>query len=761
MTVFRWRTKLLAAAISLAALLLGAVMSSRLSAEEAVEEEAPLDLAAIDAKIDDADREHWAFQQVVAPPAPTVRDAAWVRNPIDAFILARLEKRDWLPAPPAEPRAILRRVYLNLIGLPPTLEEQAAFLADPSPEALDRVVEDLLARPTYGERWARHWLDLARYADTNGYERDSVKPHVWRYRDWVIRALNDDKPFDRFVVEQLAGDELPDADSDTVIATGFYRLGPWDDEPADPAEDRYDQLDDIVSTTSQVFLGLTMGCARCHDHKFEPLTAHDYYRMVAIFNPLVRPQDGRTDLDAPAGTPEQVAPVVERDRRIAEIDARAAALEDELLKLFLAEGPTTLPPAAWEAFRTEREQRNAEQNELVRLHERQFALELAASFPPEKSDEVAALRDEAAALRRSIADLPRGYFFREPSPPPATHLLVRGKAARPGPEVAPGLPVVLVSSQPEFPSGEPTSLRRLTFANWIASPNNPLTARVIVNRVWQHHFGEGLVRSPSDFGVMGDAPTHPELLDWLAAWFVREGWSIKKLHRLILGSNAYRMSKAYNAEYAERDPEMRLLWRMPNRRLEVEAIRDSILASSGTLNDKRYGPPMFPFVPKEAMEGHSDPGMIWAPFDENEASRRTIYAFVRRSMIVPMIEVLDFCDTARTAPQRVTTSVAPQALALFNGHFVNRQARHLADRLLGEVGQDANRQIDLAYRLTLCRPATETECDRLSRFLDDETERQLADAAAGESLAPAQARYKALVEMCRVIFNLNEFAYAD
>ena len=273
-----------------------------------------------DAKIKPKDREHWAFQPVRAPAVPPVKDAAWVRTPIDAFILARLEAKGWKPAPPAEPRAILRRVYLDLTGLPPTLAEQDAFLRDPSPQALDRVIDDLLARPAYGERYARHWLDLARYADTNGYERDALKPSVWRYRDYVIQSFNADKPFDRFVLEQIAGDELPDATAETVIATGFHRLGPWDDEPADPKTDRFDQLDDIVSTTSQVFLGLTLACARCHDHKFEPLTMHDYYRMVAVFDPLKRPQDGPHRTGRPGRRRRTSGrPLPRRDRAIADL----------------------------------------------------------------------------------------------------------------------------------------------------------------------------------------------------------------------------------------------------------------------------------------------------------------------------------------------------------------------------------------------------------------------------------------------------------
>src|SRR4051794_2105110 len=321
------------------------------------------DLARYDAKITAEDRAHWAFQAVRRPDLPRVKDAPWCRNSIDRFVLATLEEKGWHPSPPPPPLAILRRIHLDLTGLPPTIQEQDAFLRDPSPEALDRVLDDLLARPAYGERWARHWLDLARFAESNGFERDATKPYAWRYRDWVVRSLNDDKPYDRFLVEQLAGDELPDADTDTLIATGFLRFGPWDDEPADPAQDRFDQLDDIVSTTSEVFLGLTLGCARCHDHKFEPLTSLDYTRMVAIFAPLRRPRSGRTELDLPAGSPAQIEAVAERDRKIG-----ALRLAIKSLRTRLAEGDGDAPDA-------------------IRRHE-----------------------DEIRALREQTPDLSRGYL---------------------------------------------------------------------------------------------------------------------------------------------------------------------------------------------------------------------------------------------------------------------------------------------------------------------------------------------------------------
>ena len=705
------------------------------------------DLDKLDAKITAEDRQHWAFQPVRRPAVPEVKDEAWCRNPIDRFVLAKLEEQGWEPSPRPGPLALLRRVHFDLTGLPPTLSEQEAFLRDPSPEALDRVVADLLARPQYGERWARHWLDLARFAESNGFERDAAKPSAWRYRDWVIRAFNDDKPYDRFLMEQIAGDELPDADGSTLIATGFHRAGPWDDEPADPKQDRFDQLDDMVATTSEVFLGLSLGCARCHDHKFEPLTALDYTRMVAIFAPLRRPTEGRSELDLPAGSREEVQALAARDRALARRQREIDELRERTEAVVLGDDESAIPAEVRAAFLSRF--RNPEQRRIVEANRERLREAVTAALPEEDRAAIGWHEDEIATLRLQTPDLPRGYFWREPSPrPPETHLLARGQAASPGPVVAPGVPAVLVATQPTFLEADShSSRRRLTLARWLARPEHPLTARVIVNRVWQHHFGEGIVRTPSDFGTGGDPPTHPELLDWLADWFVNEGeWSIKRLNQLILESNTSRMGKKSRPDYTEEDPEDRLLWRVPYRRLEVEAIRDAILSASGRMNPEMYGPSMFPPVPKGALEGNSDPGSIWRASPEREASRRTIYAFIKRTMVVPMVEVLDFCDTTRSAPRRPITNTAPQALALFNGQFVAEQSDHFAARLIREAGDDPAKQIDLAYRLALGRPATADEVARLADFLASESE-------AG--------RKSALARVARILFNSNEFAFTD
>lgn len=558
--------------------------------------------------------EHWSFQPVRSVAVPESAH----RNPIDAFVFGKREA-----AAKASAQALLRRVHLDLTGLPPTVEEQGKFAQSGD---LNSVVDDLLKRPEYGERWARHWLDVVRYADSNGYERDAEKPFVWRYRDYVIESLNADKPYNRFVMEQLAGDELPDSSAASIIATGFLRLGHWDDEPADPEADRYDQLDDIVSTTGQAFLGLTIGCARCHDHKFEPLATRDYYSLVAVFHPLQRPAKGRKELT---------------------VDVKGTEI----------------------------------------------------------------------------------YAWQEPSAKaPETHVLVRGSPTRFGDLVEPAVPAILVKEQPSFPAAsDKTTQRRLGLARWMASEQNPLTARVMVNRVWQQHFGQGLVSTANDFGLMGAAPSYPELLDWLAHWFMHDaGWSLKKLHRLILTSRAWQMSKTAESV-------------MRYRRLEVEAIRDSTLAVSGRLNPKRFGPAMKPGIPQAALEANTDKDKIWKASDEAEASRRSIYAFIKRGLVVPMFETLDLADTVSSCPQRQVTTVAPQALSLFNGEFVNQQAGHFAARLRREAGEDVGRQIALAWRLALCREPTAQEVAKMRAFLQEQP----------------------LEQACRVILNLNEFVYPE
>jgi len=721
----------------------------------------------------------WSFEPVIRPVVPDVDRIEWVRNPIDAFVLAKLESAGIEPAAPAGPRALIRRAWFDLIGLPPSAaeaERSATALADrPDEPTFENVIDRLLASPHYGERWARHWLDLVRYADSNGYEGDGEKPMAWKYRDYVIRAFNDDTPYDRFVLEQLAGDELDDASSETIIATGFYRVGPWDAErgasvqPSEMLAERYNELDDMVSTTSQVFLGLTLGCARCHDHKFDPLTTRDYYNITAIFGPLTRHRNGRTELTRPAIPHREMSEKQQADKRITDLAQRIKKLCEPLRIGLLTSAKTDLPADAVAAFNTPEEKRNDQQKELAKKHSGQLD-ELVADALRSRNvvtrflsadvvQEIAGAQREASELKR-LFDYPQGYFLYEPSPkPPVAHLLKRGNPNQPGPVVEPAVPAAIVERQPSFDEpDEFTSRRRISLARWIADVENPLTARVIVNRVWQYHFGRGLVSTPSDFGRRGTPPTHPELLDWLADWFVRDAdWSLKRLHRLIMTSSTYRMSKQFNAAGAMSDPANRLLWRFPYRRLEVEAIRDSMLVASGRLNAQLYGPSMYPQIPDESRRSGYDPKGVWKDFNEADASRRTIYAYLKRTLVVPFLDTLDFCDTTRSADRRDITIVAPQALELLNGQFSNRQAQHFADRLIREAGDDVEQQIELAYRLALGRAANSEERLTLSELWN----RERAEAVDEEKTTDDEARRQALVKICRVIFNLNEFVYAD
>jgi hypothetical protein len=695
---------------------------------------------------------HWAFQPIGRPGVPAVRDASWPVNAVDHFVLAKLEARGWRPNPSADPRRLIRRAHLDLIGMPPTVEELEAFLKD---RDYAKLIDDLLTRPGYGERYSRHWLDVVRYADSNGYERDAAKPEVWRYRDYVICSLNEDKPFDRFLVEQLAGDELDDATAETVIATGFNRLGPWDDEPADFALDRFDQLDDIVNTTGQTFLGLTVGCARCHDHKFDPLPQTDYYSLVAIFNPLQRPQRGRTDLARYAAPPALAEKLVDRDRKIEERRAAMKRVRDEFTTAILRDGKSKLPADAQAAFLAPPDKRNNEQKKLIKDYQARLDAEIDASLPDDLRKQLAEHEAAIARLREETPDVALGYFMHEPAAmAPETRLLKRGNPATPGEVVPPAVPARIAREQPAFL--EPTHFttrRRLSLARWMVQPDNPLVARVIVNRVWQWHFGQGLVSTPNDFGLRSEPPTHPELLDWLAHWFVHDAnWSFRKLHRLIMTSRTYQMTRDARADYLAEDPDNRLLWRRAPHRLEVEAIRDSMLFVSGQLDRKMFGPAMFPFVPQEALLHHADKTSIWPAFDERGASRRTIYAFIKRSLIVPFLEVLDLCDVTQSDPKRNVTTVPTQALTLYNGHFAMRQAEHFADRLLQEAGEKLGEQIRRAYLLALSREPTAAERAAMERFLKEQREelRERPDAAR-----------RALVQLCRVVFNLNEFVYPE
>ena len=717
--------------------------------------------------------QHWAFRPPQRPAQPRISDQTLLGTPVDAFIVARLEDKGIQPFPPADRSTLLRRIYLNLIGLPPSPEEQRTFLEDKSPEAYEKVVEDLLSRPRYGERWARHWLDVVRYAETNGYERDGTKPSAWRYRDYVIDAFNRDKPFNRFLLEQLAGDEISGSNAETQIATTFLRLGTWDDEPAEPLRDRYDQLDDVLGTTATAFLGLTLQCARCHDHEFEPFTQRDYYRMLAVFEPLKRPQNEEeilpTELDVFVGTEEELAAysaaTETADAEIVWLEGKIEEVRKVILKrLFAAEaeasGINWLQHAETVlASQTAPDKRTEEQEKLVQEFNEKLNEQIRQEAQPED-------RSQLEGWEKRIEDIqagrprgpPRAYLWREEgSRAGPTYLLERGDPDSPGDQIQPGLPAILSPKSIEPPQPTRTSTgRRAWLAGWMTRPGNPLVARVIVNRLWQWHFGEGLVASENDFGVMGQPPSHPDLLDYLAEELVDSDWSIKHVQRLIVKSNTFQMSSIGNDQAAAIDPDNVLLWKWKPRRLEGEVIRDSMLAVSGQLNLEIGGPSVYPPLPQAVLEGLPNPES-WGQSDEQQAKRRSVYIFVKRSLAVPELELLDTPDSTSSCEQRVVSTTGPQALVFINGDFTREQARHLASRLEREVGDDVRAQVSRAFQLAFGRRAGVQELEAALQFLKKQRHQIEGDGAPlVEGSNPDRA---ALEAFCLVLLNTNEFFY--
>jgi mono/diheme cytochrome c family protein len=635
-------------------------------------------------------------------PVPKVKSAAWTINDIDRFVLAKLEANGLKPSPPASKSILLRRVYLDLVGMPPTPEEADNFYADTAPGAYDRLVDRLLNDPRYGERWGRHWLDLVRYADTHGFEADNIRPRAWRFRDYVIRAFNADKPYDRFLKEQVAGDELFPGDPDALIATGFARLGPWDELSADQVQRWQDYLNDVTDTTGAVMLGMTVGCARCHDHKYDKIGIADYYRLQAFYSTT-------TWRDLPL--PEDTDPVAYREK-VKETQTKIATLRDQAKK-------------------------TVDKPEMEKLN------------------------NEVGDLERDIAPIEpfaEGITDEGPKAKPQ-HILLRGSLGTPGPKVEPGFVAALCGGVEKpasitQPATGKTTGRRSALANWIASPDNPMTARVMMNRLWQHHFGQGIVRTPSDFGRNGDKPSHPELLDWLARKFIAEGWSLKKMHRLMLTSAAYRQSITQNPLAMKKDRANHLLWRTNRIRLEGEALRDSILCVSGGLNLEQGGPGIYPKISGEVLSTGST--HKWGNSPEDQQRRRSVYVVQRRSLGLPLVEVFDGPDMINTCPRRNQTTIAPQALALFNGEFSQTEAARFANRVIKEAGTEGEARIVRAYRIAFCRRPTTAEIANAKAYL----KRKVAMYAA-DKVKPVDAESRSLADFCHILINANEFIYLD
>ncbi|MBN9119276.1 MAG: PSD1 domain-containing protein [Planctomycetes bacterium] len=692
-------------------------------------------------------KKYWAYQPVKRPAVPDVRNKAWVKSPIDAFVLAKLEAKGLKPVKPADRAALIRRATYDLTGLPPSPEDVDAFVNSTDPAAYEKLLDKLLASPQYGEKWGRHWLDVVRFAETNGYERDGPKPNAWRYRDYVIQSFNADKPYTQFIKEQLAGDEIAAASEkgynpDAVVATGFYRLGIWDDEPADPLLAVFDGYDDIVATAGQAFLGATFNCARCHDHKADPIPQSDYYKLVAFFRDIrpysetrdVRSAFNLTDITPPEQRAKYEEDLKKRMARVAEIRKAMEAIEDAVIKTLPAE-----------------DQRAAEGNDRPAV----VARKVVPALKGQQKDDYAALKKERTELEKRQAPPGQQLALSVNNcevNPPTTHVLVRGSPNAKGKEVKPGFPEVLGLPEPTVPAPKPgakSSGRRTVLAEWIASADNPLTARVFVNRVWQYHFGRGIVPTANDFGKLGEQPTHPELLDWLASDFVAGGWKLKRLHKLIMMSSTYQLSSRADDADLRADPANALLWRFNMRRLSGEEVRDSVLAVSGSLNLKQFGPSTYPKIPKEVLAGQSVPGQGWPTSPPDEANRRSVYAHVKRSLRVPILVGFDQPDPDSSCPVRYVTTVPTQSLGLLNGEFANEQAEAFARRLQKDAPDDVSAQVKRAIRLTTGRVPTAEEVKADVAFIERLKEKHKLDDA------------KALTQYCLLCLNSNEFVYLD
>lgn len=680
---------------------------------------------------------HWSFQPIRQPKPPKVADEAWIRNDVDRFVLSRLESRGLSPSLPATKAVLIRRLYYDLIGLPPSADEVNAFVTDDRPDAYERLVERLLNSPQYGEHWARHWLDVVRYAESNSYERDAPKPNVWKYRDYVIRSLNEDKPYDQFIREQLAGDQLDEVTVETMTATGYYRLGIYQDEPDDLLQVEADEMDDIVSTTGQAFLGLTVGCARCHDHKIDPFPQRDYFGLVAFMADLTR-FGQRNDFSNSlwsAGLPEIKQQREQLKKRQKELLKQSTELEQLAIKRLDGE--------------LQRQTETVARKQVLEEH-------LPKVFTESEHEIYDALKLEAANVVAQLKALPPPNFVlavaKTHSDPKPTLLHQRGNPHVPGDEVLPHFPEILddpAAGLDSFDSERASTGRRRVLAEWIASADNPLTSRVLANRVWQHHFGRGIVRSPNNFGQLGIPPTHPELLDYLASYLIEHDWRIKPLHRFIVLSSTYRMSSIANEAALAVDPANDLFWRYDLRRLTAEQVRDSVLAVSGTLNPQLYGPSMYPELSQEVLATQSRPGENWGKSTPRERARRSIYIHAKRSLPVPLLTAFDLPDPDSSCEARFNTTQPAQAFSLLHGKFMHEQAGKLAKRVRNEVGEDVKAQISHVVRRVLSR---EPQAVEIREGL------QLIDRLRGEH---GQTAEEALRYYCLATLNLSEFLYLD
>jgi hypothetical protein len=677
-----------------------------------------------------AQRNFWSFKPVTKAPVPAVKDKAWVKTPIDAFVLAKLEAKGIKPNPAADRITLLRRATIDMTGLPPTQEEIDRFVNDKSPNAWDKVVDRLLASPAYGERWARHWLDVARYADSNGFKADETRPNMWRYRDYVINAFNTDKPYDRFVKEQIAGDELYPGDPDALAAMGFNRN--WIDETNAAAlyPRRQETLDDMTTVTGVAFMGLTYGCARCHNHKFDPILQKDYYRLQAFFANTSF-GDGPLPVKDAAQRKKHDEQQAIYDEKTKDIRAEMAKILEPLRVAQLANGSKTFEPEVQAAIMMDPAKRDPLQAMMWHTAEPRVSFDeepnprTLRSLKGDSGTRYAELKKQLAQFDSIKPEpLPQGQYMVDISATaPKTYILRGGNPALKGDEVQPGFLSILDPSDATItpPAGLNSTGRRSALAAWLTDPKNPLPARVMVNRIWNYNFGQGIVKTPGDFGMMGARPTHPELLDYLASTFVENGWSMKKLNRMILLSNTYQQSSAFEATAAAADPDDNLIWRYPRHRLEAEAIRDSMLSVSGLLNPQMGGPGVFPPVPEgtiSELSATAAAGGWKTEKDPAQNNRRSVYIFVRRNLRYPMLQEFDSANTFESCDFRKPTVTPSQSLDLLNNDLVLEWAQAFAGRVLNDSGLTPKAQVDRAIRLAYGRAATPEEEKLLLGFLD-------------------------------------------
>ena len=668
---------------------------------------------------------HWAFQPPVSGQVPEVQDTTWVQSDVDRFILARLEAEHLIPAPMADQRTLIRRVTFDLTGLPPTPDEIAAFLTDERPDAYAHLVDRLLASPTYGERWGRHWLDVARYADSNGLDENIAHGTAWRYRDYVVSSINADKPFDRFITEQIAGDLLEFTSDDErhqfLIATGFLSIGPKVLAEVNQPKMRMDIVDEQIDTLGRTFLGMTFGCARCHDHKFDPIDAADYYGLAGIF----------------------------KSTRTMDTYTKVARWHEHLLQTPEAAAMQTAYDAQLAAKKQEIETLVAEADKLARssLPDLQAPPEsLASRYPEVTKTALVKLRDELATLEKTLPDLPSTMGVMEDQiADVAVH--VRGNPSQLGDVVVRHLPPVMQG--PRAPTFSSTQSGRRELAQWLTDAQNPLTARVLVNRFWRWHFGEGLVRTTENFGILGEEPTHPELLDWLARRFMADGWSLKAFHRLLLNSRTYRQSSVVAAETVERDPENRLLGRFRVRRLDAEEVRDTILQISATL-DRTMGGSLLQVKNRGYLFDHTS-------IDKSDYSsrRRSLYLPVIRNNVYDVFQLLDFPDPAVPTGDRSTTTVATQALLMMNSDFVMQAAADLAGQICAGT-DDTSARLAKLYQRALGREPSEQEQIQDLAFLQ-----QVSQSLHGSELDAQQRSLESWRVLCHVVMASSEFMYVQ